>query len=139
MNESLIFIFVAALLLVLVIVYFWAALKSAVFKARLQPLDAREVMISNVAVYREQLTELAAEFELGRLNENEFEAAREELAQRLMEDSQQQTLTSQTVQALRGEAPFESSDTFGLGASKVRSPWIRWTLPTLALFIPGVG
>jgi len=135
-NESLIFIVVAALLLVLVIVYFWAALKSAVFKARLQPLDAREVMISNVAVYREQLTELAAEFELGRLNENEFEAAREELAQRLMEDSQQQTLTSQTVQALRGETPFESSDTLGLGASKVRSPWIRWTLPTLAVFIP---
>ena len=67
MNESLIFIFVAASLLVLVIVYFWAALKSAVFKARLQPFDAREVMISNVAVYREQLTELAAEFELGRL------------------------------------------------------------------------
>ena len=91
MNESLLFIILALVFLILVIAFFWAALKSAVYKSRAVHLDPKEAMMANVAVYREQLTELAAEFELGRLTEQEFEAAREELAQRLVEDSQAQS------------------------------------------------
>ena len=87
MNEFNFFITTALVLMGLVIIFFWAALKSSIYKARSQPHSVKEAMMANVTVYREQLTELAAEFELGRMNEAEFEAAREELAQRLMEDS----------------------------------------------------
>ena len=63
MNESLLFIILALTLLVLVIGFFWAALKSAVFKSRPLQYDPKEAVIANVAVYREHLAELAAEFE----------------------------------------------------------------------------
>ncbi len=138
MNESLLFIILALVFLILVIAFFWAALKSAFYKSRAVHLDPKEAMMANVAVYREQLTELAAEFELGRLTEQEFEAAREELAQRLVEDSQAQAQFENdphTPQVNAKEA-FNPTDSALFATQRTQSPWIRWTLPTLAVLIP---
>ena len=138
MNESLLFIILALVLLILVIVFFWAALKSAIYKSRAQQQDPKEAMMANVAVYREQLTELAAEFELGRLSEQEFELAREELAQRLVEDSKAHTqaLSNLNTRELNVGEAFAPSDSAAFASQRTQSPWIRWTVPALAVLIP---
>ena len=138
MNESLLFIFLALMVLALVIAFFWAALKSAVYKSRAFQVDPKEAMMANVAVYREQLTELAAEFEIGRLSEHEFELAREELAQRLVEDSQSVTnaLSQLSVQDLKSREAFGPNDSVVYATKRTQGPWIRWTLPALAVLVP---
>ena len=138
MNESLLFIVLALSSLLMVIAFFWAALKSAVFKSRSVQLDPKEAMMANVAVYREQLTELAAEFEIGRLNEHEFELARDELAQRLLEDSQAQTqvLANLSTQDLKNKEAFDPKDSALFASQRTPTPWIRWTVPALAVLIP---
>jgi len=124
----------------LVIIYFWAALKSSIYKSRSKPHGAKDAMMANVAVYREQLTELAAEFELGRMNEAEFEVAREELAQRLMEDSQSSLVNpSQADQTAKGISAFAPNDSASLASQKVLTPWIRWTMPALTVLIPAIA
>ena len=138
MNESLLFIILALSLMLLVIAFFWATLKSAVYNSRAVQLDPKEAMMANVAVYREQLTELAAEFEIGRLNEHEFETARDELAQRLLEDSQAQTLAlaSLNAQDSKSKEAFKPTDSALFASQRTPTPWIRWTVPALAVFIP---
>jgi cytochrome c-type biogenesis protein CcmH len=140
-NESLLFIILALTLLVLVVGFFWAALKSAVFKSRPLQYDPKEAVIANVAVYREHLAELAAEFELGRLSEHEFELAREELAQRLMEDSKAHTqgISHVSTQEFRNKDAFDPSDSAAFASKRAQSPWIRWTLPALAVLIPALS
>lgn len=140
MNESNLFITTALVSMGLVIIYFWAALKSSIYKSRSKPHGAKDAMMANVAVYREQLTELAAEFELGRMNEAEFEVAREELAQRLMEDSQSSLVNpSQADQTAKGISAFAPNDSASLASQKVLTPWIRWTMPALTVLIPAIA
>ena len=139
MNEFNFFITTALVLMGLVIIFFWAALKSSIYKARSQPHSVKEAMMANVTVYREQLTELAAEFELGRMNEAEFEAAREELAQRLMEDSQPPPPHSQGAQTFKGASAFTPNDSASLASQKILTPWIRWTMPALTILIPAIS
>ncbi len=140
MNESNLFITTALVLMGLVIIYFWAALKSSIYKSRSKPHGAKDAMMANVAVYREQLTELAAEFELGRMNEAEFEVAREELAQRLMEDSQSSLVNPpQADQTAKGISAFAPNDSASLASQKVLTPWIRWTMPALTVLIPAIA
>ncbi len=138
MNETLLFVLLAFVLLVLVVAFFWAALKSAVYKSRALQLDPKEAMMANVAVYREQLTELAAEFEIGRMTEHEFEVAREELAQRLVEDSQAQTqsLAHMGGYDAKSKEAFDPNDSAVFASQRKQTPWIRWTVPALAVLIP---
>jgi cytochrome c-type biogenesis protein CcmH len=165
-NESILFMICAGLLLLFVVVYFWAALKSAVYKNRSQQNDSKEAMMANVAVYREQLTELAAEFEVGRLTEQEFEVAREELSQRLMEDSKVHTealiqarnsssnapsfeldsppaLASDSLSAddLKSDSSLNlpANDSAALAFRRAPTAWVRWTLPTLCVLIPALS
>jgi cytochrome c-type biogenesis protein CcmH len=138
-NESLTFIVIAAALLVAVIVFFGFALKSALFKSRFEQADLKDAMMANVAVYREQLTELATEFEIGRMSESEFESAREELAQRLMEDSQRTSAGTSNSDHVKLSQTLLGPDDAAVGVQQVRSPWMRWTLPALAVVIPAVS
>jgi cytochrome c-type biogenesis protein CcmH len=138
-NESLTFIVIAAALLVAVIVFFGLALKSAQFKARFEQADLKDAMMANVAVYREQLTELATEFEIGRMSESEFEMAREELAQRLMEDSQRTSAGASASDQVKLTQALLSPDAAAVGVQQTRSPWMRWTLPALAVVIPAAS
>jgi cytochrome c-type biogenesis protein CcmH len=138
-NESLTFIVIAAALLVAVIVFFGFALKSAQFKSRFEQADLKDAMMANVAVYREQLTELATEFEIGRMSESEFEMAREELAQRLMEDSQRTSAGASSSDQVKLSQALLSPDAAAVGVQPTRSPWMRWTLPALAVLIPAVS
>ena len=69
--------------------------QGAALAAHLQDAAAAPAQ-ANAAVYREQLAELDREYELGNLNDEELNIARDELTRRLLEDVGPDALTTET-------------------------------------------
>jgi cytochrome c-type biogenesis protein CcmH len=117
-NPALAFILSAmGLVLVVITVLAWSlwrgSRQGAERAAHLQDAAAAPAQ-ANAAVYREQLAELDHEYQLGNLNDEELQIARDELTRRLLEDVGPDALTDEA-----------SADTAQTATAVVwRKPWI---------------
>ena len=75
-----------ALVLVVLSVALWRGSQRGALLAARQAEAAHDPVKANAAVYRDQLAELEREHQLGNLNDDELQASRDELAQRLLDD-----------------------------------------------------
>jgi cytochrome c-type biogenesis protein CcmH len=89
-NPALAFIYVAvalmALVLVVLSVALWRGSQRGALLAAHQAEAAHDPVKANAAVYRDQLAELEREHQLGNLTDDELQASRDELSQRLLDD-----------------------------------------------------
>ncbi len=107
----------------------FAVLSAAVLAALLTPLlrppasadDRHAAADRDMAIYRDQLTEVEAERERGQIGNPEAEAARAEIARRLLAAEARQTST------MSGAA---------VGSARVRSDALRYIARTLAIAVP---
>ncbi len=90
MNPALVFIVVAVALVAWVVVVlgmsWWRGSQLGARFAAHQAQALHDPAKANAAVYRDQLAELEREYQLGNLNDAELQTARDELAQRLLDD-----------------------------------------------------
>ena len=115
MTSAVGFLLAALLLLVIVVAVLVRALWLGARQGEIQPVD-QAVEQANARVYRDQLAELEADHASGALTPAAFEAARDELQQRLLED-----VATVTASVSAGPTP-------------ARTPW-AWTA-ALGVFIP---
>ncbi|MGI9150737.1 MAG: c-type cytochrome biogenesis protein CcmI [Limnohabitans sp.] len=133
MNPALAFIYLAVVLMALVLVVLSVALwrgsqRGALLAAR-QAEAAHDPVKANAAVYRDQLAELEREHQLGNLNDDELQASRDELAQRLLDDVR--------------DVPAEASDAMAPEAVVWRKPWaaiamVVFVVPVLSMVLYSV-
>ncbi|MFM9992940.1 MAG: c-type cytochrome biogenesis protein CcmI [Burkholderiaceae bacterium] len=86
MNPIYLFLFVALFLCAIVVFVFWRVMSKASSVAT--EVNSKDGVMSNVAVFQEQLAELKKEYGQGTLSETEYELSHAELTERLMQDSQ---------------------------------------------------
>lgn len=90
MNPALAFIYAAVVLIALVLVVLsvalWRGSQRGALLAAHQAEAAHDPVKANAAVYRDQLADLEREHQLGNLNDEELQASRDELTQRLLDD-----------------------------------------------------
>ncbi len=90
MNPALAFIYAAVVLIAVVLVVLsvalWRGSQRGALLAAHQAEAAHDPVKANAAVYRDQLAELEREHQLGNLNDEELQASRDELTQRLLDD-----------------------------------------------------
>ena len=118
MTAAVGFLLAALLLLVIVVAVLLRALWRGARQGEAQPVE-QAVEQANARVYRDQLAELEADHASGALTTAAFEAARDELQQRLLED-----VATPTATTARHAGP-------------ARPPW-GWTL-ALGVFIPALA
>jgi cytochrome c-type biogenesis protein CcmH len=89
-NPALAFIYAAVVLIAVVLVVLsvalWRGSQRGALLAAHQAEAAHDPVKANAAVYRDQLAELEREHQLGNLNDEELQASRDELTQRLLDD-----------------------------------------------------
>ena len=83
-----------ALVLVVLSVALWRGSQRGAELAAHQAEAAHDPVKANAAVYRDQLAELEREHQLGNLNDDELQASRDELSQRLLDDVRDLSATS---------------------------------------------
>ncbi len=90
MNPALAFIYAAVVLIAVVLVVLsvalWRGSQRGALLAAHQAEAAHDPVKANAAVYRDQLADLEREHQLGNLNDEELQASRDELTQRLLDD-----------------------------------------------------
>jgi cytochrome c-type biogenesis protein CcmH len=89
-NPALAFIYAAVVLIAVVLVVLsvalWRGSQRGALLAAHQAEAAHDPVKANAAVYRDQLADLEREHQLGNLNDEELQASRDELTQRLLDD-----------------------------------------------------
>ncbi len=134
MNPGLAFIYAAVVLIALVLVVLsvalWRGSQRGALLAAHQAEAAHDPVKANAAVYRDQLAELEREHQLGNLSDEELQASRDELAQRLLDDVR--------------ETPAVAADTTHSVTSVVwRKPWaaialVVFVVPVSSMFLYSV-
>ena len=118
-----------ALVLVVLSVALWRGSQRGALLAARQAEAAHDPVKANAAVYRDQLAELEREHQLGNLNDDELQASRDELAQRLLDDVR--------------DVPAEASDAMAPEAVVWRKPWaaiamVVFVVPVLSMVLYSV-
>ncbi len=118
-----------ALVLVVLSVALWRGSQRGALLAARQAEAAHDPVKANAAVYRDQLAELEREHQLGNLNDDELQASRDELAQRLLDDVR--------------DVPAEASNAMTPEAVVWRKPWafialVVFVVPVLSMVLYSV-